>query len=100
MRRSFFCSPSISMIATLTTSKLDPTRLSLTVTQTLAWDRRPVAELDPRREDHAAAALCLWGRGFAAAAGAAPAYWLRFGADCFGSGCGAFAPALAMPQTS
>src|SRR6266699_978046 len=34
MRRSFFCSPSISMIATLTTKRPDSTRPSLTVTQT------------------------------------------------------------------
>ena len=34
MRRSLRCSPSISMIATLTTSRPDSTRPSLTVTQT------------------------------------------------------------------
>src|SRR6186997_3447242 len=34
MRRSLRCSPSISMIATLTTSNPDSTRPSLTVTQT------------------------------------------------------------------
>ena len=33
MRNSFFCSPSISMIATLTTRRPDSTRPSLTVTQ-------------------------------------------------------------------
>ena len=71
MRISLRCSPSISMIATLTTSRPDSTRPSLTVTQTrLALGSGSLLQsLTQGEKISCGASAGLLGRGCAGAAG-------------------------------
>src|SRR6187551_1783245 len=90
MRRSLRCSPSISMIATLTTSSPDSTRPSLTVTQTrLALGSASLLQSLTHGEKiscgSADCAACCWS---AAAGGGAACCCCGWGGGCCGCACG------------
>src|SRR4029078_7551735 len=105
MRSSFFCSPSISMMATLTTRSPDSTRPSLTVTQMrLALGSASLLQSFTQGEkiscgaSPAGAACCACGAGCGAAAGACGA---GLGAGFFGAGwAAAIAPNITVAVTA
>src|SRR6185312_6386092 len=105
MRNSFLASPSISMMATLTTNRPDSTRPSLTVTQMrLALGSASLLQSFTQGEkiscgaSPAGAACCACGAGCGAAAGACGA---GFGAGFFGAGwAAAIAPNITVAVTA